>query len=109
MLLTCYYFTPFHIIVIWIIKECSVYIQIDDVLLLNILGFAILILIAFMFLVFIEIIEVNIFNISYNTKRNIEIRSKIDSLFDINNILAQDEEIKEEEEKSDLSNLTTFN
>ena len=55
-----------------------------------------------MFLVFIEIIEINIFNISFNTKRNIEIRSKYDDLFDINNILAQDEETKEEDEKSDF-------
>ena len=85
-----------------IIKECNRYFQIDDNLTLNILGIILLILIGFMFLVFIEIIEVNIFKISYNTKNNIHIRSRNDYLLNINNIIPQGEEIKEEE-KSDYS------
>ena len=50
-----------------------------------------------MFLIFIEIIEINIFNISYNTKKNIELRSRIDSLIDFNSLLNINEEIEPEE------------
>ena len=50
-----------------------------------------------MFLIFIEIIEINIFNISYNTKKNIELRSRIDSLIDFNSLLNINEEIEAEE------------
>ena len=35
-----------------------------------------------MLLVFIEVIEINICNLSYNTKRNIELRSKTDVLIE---------------------------
>ena len=99
ILLTCEYFTPCHIFVIWIIKECYSYLKINENLALNILGFFVLILIAFMFLIFIEIIELNIFNISYNTKKNIDIRSKYESFIDPDNILAIKDEINDEEEE----------
>ena len=91
--LTCDYFTPFHILIPTIIKECHTYIQKDNNLTLNILGIVILILIAFMFLVFIEIIELNIFNISYDTKKNIGIRAKSEILIDMDNMSLPQEEI----------------
>ena len=83
LLITCDYFTPFHILITSIIKECYNYLQLDENTNLNILGFFILVIIAFMFLVFIEIIEINVCNISYNTKNNIETRALIDSIDDI--------------------------
>ena len=98
LLLTCNYFTPCHIIISYIIHEYYYYIHINDNNFeLNILGFFILVLILFMFLIFIEIIEINIFNISYNTKKNIELRSRIDSLIDFNSLLNINEEIEPEE------------
>ena len=72
ILLTCDYFTPVHILITSIIRECYNYLQFGENIKLNMLGFLILLIIAFMFLVFIEIIEINICNISYNTKHNIE-------------------------------------
>jgi len=49
-------------------------------------------------LIFVEIIEINIFNISFNTKKNIERRSRLDSYLDINNIGLNDEKILEDED-----------
>jgi hypothetical protein len=95
--LICDYFTPFHILITSIIKECHTYIQKDNNLTLNILGIVILILIAFMFLIFIEIIELNVFNISYNTKKNIDIRAKSEILIDMDYITTPKEEINDEE------------
>ena len=71
LFLTCNYFTPFHALNIYIIKDSHLYLRLSDNVILNILSFLILILIVFAYLVFIEIIEVNICNISYNTKKNI--------------------------------------
>ena len=107
LLLSCDFFTPFHILVIRIIDEYYTYLQFNDDWTLNILGIIILILITFMFLIFAEIIEVNIFNISYNTKRNIDLRSKTDSSFE--NIIAWSEATDEEEEKSNFSISTNNN
>ena len=52
-----------------------------------------------MFLIFIEIIEINIFNISYNTKKNIELRSRNESSIDNNNLIHIREEIEMEDRK----------
>ena len=94
---TCDFFTPFHILITSIIKEFYSYLQTDGNLVLNILGICILIFIAFMFLVFVEIIELNFWNISYNTKKNIELRSLTESSFENNyNININDEKSEEE-------------
>ena len=71
-------------------------------MILNILSFLILILIAFTFLIFIEIIEINICNISYNTKMNIEIRSGKESIIEFKHTFS----LTEEEEKTDEDNKT---
>ena len=71
-------------------------------MILNILSFLILILIAFHFLIFIEIIEINICNISYNTKKNIEIRSGKESIIEFKHTFS----LTEEEEKTDEDNKT---
>ena len=71
-------------------------------MILNILSFLILILIAFHFLIFIEIIEINICNISYNTKKNNEIRSGKESIIEFKHTFS----LTEEEEKTDEDNKT---
>ena len=101
LLLTCHYFTPTHTLIIFIIKDCHLYLRSSENVFLNISGFLILILIALSFLIFIEIIEINICNISYNTKKNIEIRSRKESSNDFIALLPSNEE---EEEKEDEDN-----
>ena len=76
---------------------------------LNILRIIIFILIVFMFLVFIEVIEINIFNLSYNTKKNIEIRSKKEPFIDMNYIINPDEDIKENDDNSISTNSMNNN
>ena len=93
LLVTINYFTPYHIIIIQIFREFYNSLDSDNNTILNILSFFILALITFMFLVFIEIIELNIFNISYNTKRNIQSRSFDDSLRKMETITNPAEEI----------------
>ena len=110
LLLTCYYFTPCHILIIWIIQELRNYFGINKDLVLNILGILTLILITFMFLIFIEIIELNFFNISYNTKNNVERRSIFESFNGNNNHLNNeqndDDDDEEEEEETDIVNAS---
>ena len=76
---TCDIFTPFHVLITLIINECYNYFHLKENLILNIFGLIGLILIFFMFLFFIEIFEFNLFEISKNTKKNIEIRSDSDT------------------------------
>ena len=97
--LTCDYFSPFHILITSIIEECYNYFQINEDLTLNILGITTLILIGFTFLIFIEIIEINVFNLSYNTKKNIEIRALNDVLINNNNQVPTEERRVDEEER----------
>jgi hypothetical protein len=82
LFLTCNYFTPCHALIIFIIVDTRFYLRPSENAILNILSFLILILIAFAFLIYIEIIEINICNISYNTKKNIEKRAVTDLEFD---------------------------
>ena len=86
-ILTYDYFTPVHILIFSIIRECYNYLKLDENMILNILGFFILLIISFMFLVFIEIIEINICNLSYNTKNNIETRALIESIDDMSSYI----------------------
>ena len=51
-----------------------------------------------MFLVFVEIIELNEFNISYNTKKNIERRSQIESSYNKRHFRDSNEEIRVDED-----------
>ena len=60
-------------------------------------------MIAFAFLIYIEIIEINLCNISYNTKKNIEIRSVKESSNDISVLLPPNEEENEEEDEDEVS------
>ena len=98
IMVTCDYFTPFHILITSIIKEFYYYIKINENIILNIIGIFALILISFMFLVFVEIIELNACNISYNTKKNIERRSQLESSYNKRHLRDSNEEIKVDED-----------
>ena len=104
LILTCNYFSPSHILIASIIKEYHLYLQKGGNVILNIMGFFILFIILFIFLVFVEVIELNICNISYNTKKNIERRSKMDSYVD-----SFDENLNEEskEDEEDIMNSSS--
>ena len=105
LFLTCHYFTPFHSLNIFIIKDSYLYLRHSENKLLNILSFIIIILIVFVFLVFNEIIEINICNISFNTKKNIEKRSNKESLIEFMPILPSnvDEKKTDEDDKNDTT------
>ena len=107
LILTCNYFTPIHILIISIIKETYSIFQTGSNLALNILGFFILILIFITFLVFIEVIEINICKLSYNTKGNIELRSKTDSLVEYDYINFPEDEL-DLNEVGDLDSLSSI-
>ena len=61
-----------------------------------------------LFLIFIEVIEINIFDISYNTKRNIEIRAKQESFTEFINLLDPND-IKEARSESSSINSSISN
>ena len=106
LLLTCYYFTPCHTLIIYIFNDFHLYLRPNENIILNIASFLILILIAFAFLIYIEIIEVNICNISYNTKRNIEIRSGKEYLIEFRHLFPSNEEEDEDEGEVIKTELT---
>ena len=98
IILTCDYFTPIHILIISIINQIYKHLLQNSNLALNILCFFILIIIFIMFLVFIEVIEINICKLSYNTKKNIESRSKTNTLVEMEAIELLEEELELDEE-----------
>ena len=102
ILITCDSFTPYHVLIILIIHECYYYLKADESIILNIFGFIILSIIFFMFLFFIEVLELNSFDISINTKKNIGIRadSEISINFIKDDILDDSYENETEEDKN---------
>jgi hypothetical protein len=103
---TCDYFTPVHILITSIIKECYYHLKTMKNFIYNFLGIITLILIAFTFLIFIEIIELNIFKISYNTKNNIEKRSRIDSQVDIKDMINLTDIVKPDPDDEEIRKTT---
>ena len=95
VLITCNEYTPCHVLIILIINESYYYFKFNENLILNITGFCILLLLLIVFLVFIEIIEFNIREISRNTIKNISIRAGRDSCPAIKN---EDDDGSENEE-----------
>ena len=95
VLITCNEYTPCHVLSILIINESYYYFKFNENLILNIIGFVILLLLFIVFLVFIEMIEFNICEISRNTIKNISIRAGRDSCPNIKN---DDDEVSENEE-----------
>ena len=86
VIVTCENFTPCHVLILLIINEYYYYLKMNKNKILNIIGFLILLLIFFMFLFFIEVLELNLFGISINTKKNIGIRANDDKKMDIGEI-----------------------
>ena len=72
-------FSPCHVLLALIVHECYYYVNTDMegkiIIILNIIGLLILIVMLIIFLFFIEILELNLFAISKNTKKNIGIRA----------------------------------
>ena len=95
VLITCNEYTPCHVLIILIINESYYYFKFKENLVLNITGFCILLLLLIVFLIFIEMIELNICEISRNTIKNISIRAERDSYSAIKN---GDDEASENEE-----------
>ena len=96
--------TPIHILIILIINQIYNHFQPESNWALNVLSIFILLLITIMFLVFIEVIEINICNLSYNTKKNIESRARKESLieFDSINFSKDEPELDEKSEKNSI-------
>jgi hypothetical protein len=67
---------------------------------LNIIGFIIIFLILVVFLIFIEIIELNCYGLSENTKKNITRRGRYDSELALNLYLS--------DENSDIENNISY-
>ena len=74
--------TPCHIFIISVIGNFA---NLADFSIYSVVIIIFLIFLLFMSLIFTEIIEINICNLSYNTKRNIDNRAKIDNMFVENN------------------------
>ena len=85
--------TPCHIFIIYVFGQLAYYIEFSS----NSIIFIIyLLFLLFLSLVFNEIIELNFFGLSNNTKRNIMLRAEKEiSLIDINAIFNQDESDRE--------------
>ena len=104
--------SPYHVLLALIVHECYFYVhtKLDaNIIILNIIGFLILIVILIIFLFFIEILEFNLFDISRNTIKNIGIRADRD-----NDYISESSEIDEvdndePEGNQSLSNLLSYN
>ena len=88
------------------ILETSSFKNIKDTYFYSIIVLIFFFLGIFFVLLFLEMIELNICKISYNTKRNIESRAKVDSFYSILNDIETDEEeeIEEDNTKKDNNN-----
>jgi hypothetical protein len=106
LFLTCEKLTPCHTLIIMIIHESYNYVQINDDFLLT-FGIIIVILILIIFLFFIEIIELNLFEISKNTKKNIGKRADDDSC--IKSDSSSDSSDLDDEKELDNSNILLNN
>ena len=76
-------FTPFYVLLLETLSELIFYFfpfNIDDFI-VSIFSIIFIVIGLIMILIFVEIIELNFFGLSFMTKKNIEIRSKIDSSF----------------------------
>ena len=79
-------FSPFYVLLLYMTAELIKYIFYFDIDYLreSIISIIITIICLLMILIFVEIIQLNFFGLSYMTKKNIEIRSQIDSKLVIN-------------------------
>lgn len=108
ILLTCDYFTPYHVLFILIIHQSYYYFKIDENIIFNIIGFFILLLIFFMLLFFIELLEFNLYGFSMNTKKNIGIRAmkEHDDNFEVGDFSLDDSQIEKENIDDEGKNIS---
>ena len=105
ILKTCEDFTPSHVLILYIIHEFYYYLEIDTNLILNIFGFMLLSLILFMFLFFIEILELNLCGLSTNTKKNIWIRADTEATIHLTDNFDEDQSFYNENENENENNF----
>ena len=96
LLLACDYFGPYLFLIIPIIHELYFFFNSDLDIALNILGIIVLLLVLFIFLFFTDIIEFNFCNVSFNTKKNIELRGESDTIMMLMDFKDDDDEDEEE-------------
>ena len=94
-LFTTKYNSPCHVFIIFLVGQIAYYIDFTGILPLV---FALFIIILFLSLIFNEIIEINLFGLSYNTKRNIMKRAEIDALLKCENLNDNENKSKNERE-----------
>ena len=103
-------FSPFHVFLIDVFSELLSYCFYlnENELISSIFTIIICLICLFMLLIFIELIEINCFGISYMTKKNIHLRSKldIDLIFDI---IEDEEEVNYQGYIFDFKNNNTNN
>ena len=110
LLLIIDFFSPFHVFLIDVFSELLSYCFYlnENELISSIFTIIICLICLFMLLIFIELIEINCFGISYMTKKNIQLRSKldIDLIFDI---IEDEEEVNYQGYIFDFKNNNTNN
>ena len=102
----CLFFTirdcsPCHAFIIYVFGHFSYYL---DISIKSIIVFISLIIILFFSLIFNEIIEINFWGLSYNTKRNITIRAESDENLNYFENESSDENDGTNENSTELNN-----
>ena len=94
-------YTPCHIFIIFVFGQLALYMDFSKN---SIIVIICLIFILFFSLIFNEIIEINIFGFSYNTKKNIMIRAETDDFYtDITDSITDDSINDNEERRIELN------
>ena len=92
--------SPCHVFIIYAFGQIAYYIDFTDIFPLV---FVLFIIILFISLIFTEIIEINLFGLSYNTKRNIMKRAEVDALLKDENLNDEKKECNNERENEKRS------
>ena len=87
--------SPCHVFIIYAFGQIAYYIDFTGI---RPLVFVLFIIILFISLIFTEIIEINLFGLSYNTKRNIMKRAEVDALLKDENLNDEKKECNNERE-----------
>ena len=100
--------SPCHVFIIFVFGRLAYYINFSGY---SIIVIICLIFILFLSLIFNEIIEINCFGLSHNTKRNITERSEIESEEDFLSIKNEtiDESTEKDEDSIELTNSSIYN
>ena len=94
-LFTIKIYSPCHVFIIFVFGQLAYYTTFIEDYLVSTLVIICLIFILFLSLIFCEIVELNFLGLSYNTKKNIAIRAKMEEDFYNNKNEIIDEDIEE--------------